>query len=55
MPFTETEIPGLLIIEPDVFEDDRGYFLSHTMNQNLTGRAFLYNGYKIINHHPKAA
>ena len=26
MPFTETEIPGLLIFEPDVFEDDRGYF-----------------------------
>lgn len=26
MSFTETEIPGLLIFEPDVFEDDRGYF-----------------------------
>lgn len=26
MPFTETTIPGLLIFEPDVFEDDRGYF-----------------------------
>ena len=26
MPFTETEIPGLLIFEPEVFEDDRGYF-----------------------------
>lgn len=26
MPFTKTEIPGLLIYEPDVFEDSRGYF-----------------------------
>ena len=26
MKFTETEIPGLLIIEPDVFADSRGYF-----------------------------
>jgi dTDP-4-dehydrorhamnose 3,5-epimerase len=23
---TETQIPGLLIIEPDVYQDDRGYF-----------------------------
>ena len=26
MKITETSIPGLLIIEPRVFEDDRGYF-----------------------------
>jgi dTDP-4-dehydrorhamnose 3,5-epimerase len=26
MPFTDTPIPGLLLFEPDVFEDDRGYF-----------------------------
>ncbi len=26
MPFHNTEIPGLLIFEPDVFEDKRGYF-----------------------------
>ncbi len=26
MKVTETLIPGLLIIEPSVFEDDRGYF-----------------------------
>jgi len=26
MKFTETEIPGLLIIEPDVYADSRGYF-----------------------------
>jgi dTDP-4-dehydrorhamnose 3,5-epimerase len=26
MPFTETGIPGLLVYEPRVFEDSRGYF-----------------------------
>jgi dTDP-4-dehydrorhamnose 3,5-epimerase len=26
MPFTKTEFPGLLIFEPSVFEDERGFF-----------------------------
>ncbi len=26
MPFFTTDIPGLLVFEPKVFEDDRGYF-----------------------------
>ena len=26
MPFLKTDIPGLLIFEPEVFEDSRGYF-----------------------------
>ncbi|HOZ79499.1 MAG TPA: dTDP-4-dehydrorhamnose 3,5-epimerase [Ferruginibacter sp.] len=26
MPFTKTHIPGLLIFEPRIFEDSRGYF-----------------------------
>ena len=26
MPFTDTPIPGLLLFEPSVFEDSRGYF-----------------------------
>lgn len=26
MPFTETSLPGLLIYEPRIFNDDRGYF-----------------------------
>ena len=26
MKITRTDIPGILIIEPDVFKDDRGYF-----------------------------
>jgi len=25
--FTETSLPGVLVIEPDVFKDDRGFFL----------------------------
>ena len=25
--FTQTEIPGVVIIEPEVFGDDRGYFM----------------------------
>lgn len=27
MPFIKTEFPGLMIFEPKVFEDNRGYFL----------------------------
>src|SRR5690348_7278422 len=26
MPFTETGFPGLVVFDPIVFEDDRGYF-----------------------------
>lgn len=26
MPFVKTDIPGLLVFEPNVFEDSRGYF-----------------------------
>ena len=25
--FTQTEIPGVVVIEPEVFGDDRGYFM----------------------------
>ena len=32
MKITQTELPGLLIIEPDVFRDERGYFCQ-TYNQ----------------------
>ena len=31
--FIETEIPGVVVIEPTVFGDDRGYFME-TYNQN---------------------
>lgn len=33
MPFQETEIPGLLLFRPDVFEDSRGYFFE-SYNEN---------------------
>ena len=33
MPFTTTDIPGLVIIEPQVFEDNRGYFFE-AYNEN---------------------
>ena len=26
MPFIKTEFPGLLVFEPNMFEDSRGYF-----------------------------
>lgn len=35
MPFTETGIPGLLVYEPKVFNDSRGYFF-----ESYSGRAF---------------
>jgi len=34
MPFTKTELPGLLIFEPNVFEDSRGYFFE-SFNENV--------------------
>ncbi len=30
--FIETELPGVFIVEPDVFEDDRGFFLETYRN-----------------------
>jgi dTDP-4-dehydrorhamnose 3,5-epimerase len=41
MPFTETEIPGLLIFEPDVFEDDRGYFFE-SYNESKFNRQGIF-------------
>jgi len=34
MPFIKTGIPGLLVFEPKVFEDNRGYFFE-SYNQNI--------------------
>jgi dTDP-4-dehydrorhamnose 3,5-epimerase len=34
MPFHTTDIPGLLIFEPKVFEDSRGYFFE-SYNENI--------------------
>ncbi len=42
MPFTKTFIPDLLIFEPNVFEDSRGYFFE-SYNENI----FLAEGIQI--------
>ena len=34
MPFIKTDIPGLLVFEPTVFEDSRGYFFE-SYNENV--------------------
>lgn len=34
MPFEKTEFPGLVVYTPDVFEDNRGYFLE-SYNQSV--------------------
>ncbi|HEX5025846.1 MAG TPA: dTDP-4-dehydrorhamnose 3,5-epimerase [Agriterribacter sp.] len=39
MPFTKTDFPGLLIFEPAVFEDARGYFF-----ESYNERVFLQEG-----------
>jgi len=37
MPFIKTEFPGLLVFEPKLFEDNRGYFFE-SYNQKLFSR-----------------
>lgn len=40
MPFIETNFPGLMIFEPKVFEDERGYFFE-SYNQNVCTEAAI--------------
>jgi dTDP-4-dehydrorhamnose 3,5-epimerase len=42
MPFIQTEIPGLLVYEPVVFEDGRGYFF-----ESYNGKTFTAGGIDI--------
>jgi dTDP-4-dehydrorhamnose 3,5-epimerase len=35
MPFSDTDIPGLLVFEPKVFEDSRGYFYESYNERNF--------------------
>lgn len=42
MPFIKTSFPGLIVFEPKVFEDHRGYFFE-SYNQNI----FLQEGIEI--------
>lgn len=43
MAFQKTDFPGLLIIEPKVFEDSRGYFF-----ESYSERAFIAEGVDIV-------
>lgn len=42
MPFTKTSIPGLLVFEPAIFEDSRGYFF-----ESYNEKIFLAEGINI--------
>lgn len=41
MPFIKTDIPGLLVFEPKVFEDGRGYFFE-SYNENTFAREGIH-------------
>ena len=36
--FTQTEIPGVVVIEPQVFGDDRGYFMETRSEERRVGK-----------------
>ncbi len=42
MPFLETDFPGLIVIQPKVFEDNRGYFF-----ESYNKKVFMENGIDI--------
>lgn len=43
MPFIKTDFPGLVIFEPKVFGDDRGYFFESYNHQLFVDEGFNYN------------
>ena len=43
MPFLKTEIPGLLIFEPNVFEDSRGYFFESYNHKEIQQQGLEIN------------
>jgi len=43
MPFTTTEFPGLLIFEPAVYKDDRGYFFESYNEQTWLKEGLNYH------------
>ena len=40
--FTQTEIPGVVVIEPQVFGDDRGYFMETYNQRDMESLGFQY-------------
>lgn len=43
MPFIETEFPGLIVFEPNVFGDERGYFFEAYNQQVFEAEGINYN------------
>ncbi len=43
MPFIKTQFPGLLVFEPKVFEDNRGYFFESYNQQVFTAEGVQIN------------
>src|SRR5690242_8507242 len=43
MPFIKTQFPGLLVFEPKVFEDKRGYFYESYNQQTFVGEGVSIN------------
>ena len=43
MPFTKTEFPGLLIFEPKVWEDGRGYFFESYNEKVFSAEGIIIN------------
>ena len=43
MPFIETGFPGLVVFEPKVFGDDRGYFFESYNHQVFVDAGHAYN------------
>jgi len=43
MPFIQTEFPGLIVFEPKVFGDERGYFFEAYNQQTFEAAGITYN------------
>lgn len=52
MEIIKTNIEGVIIIEPRIFKDDRGYFLNHFLKENLRKRFVKRPLFKIMKASP---
>ncbi|MFT3748033.1 MAG: dTDP-4-dehydrorhamnose 3,5-epimerase [Agriterribacter sp.] len=43
MPFTKTGIPGLVLFQPKIFEDSRGYFFESYNKETFSTEGLAYN------------
>lgn len=48
MNVIKTSIDGVIIIEPRIFKDTRGYFLSLLIRRNLRKKSVVQSLYKIM-------